>query len=185
MSRYRSFCFAVAVLLLVGFLAAAPASAGDRSRPPGYVDGSALIARAGEDALTVEISLHGALLRAITRADAELEKMAGGLESINAVIIDLENADSKEKVLQVVKEIQSDLRSKGWERLARIQEGSSLINVMLLNDDETIQGLVVLVVDQDEQQVIFANVAGVLDLAAIERLGEELDIPGLDEFGQR
>ena len=43
-------------------------------------------------------------------------------------------------------------------------------------------GLVVLVVNQDDQQVIFANVAGVLDLAAIEKLGEELDIPGFDEL---
>jgi len=182
MSRHRGFCSAAGVLLLFGLLAAVPAQAGDRSRPPGYVDGSALIARAGEDALTVEISLHGALLRAITRADAELEKMAGGLEMIHAVIIDLEHAESKEKVLQVVADIQAELRSKGWERLARIQEGSSHINVMLLNNEDTIQGLVVLVVNQDEQQVVFANVAGVLDLAAIERLGEELDIPGLDDL---
>ena len=179
-NRYRF--SVVAVLLLAGLLAAAPAGAGDRSRPPGYVDGSALIARAGEDALTVEISLHGALLRAITRADAELEKMAGGLESINAVILDLDQVASKEKVLQVVADIQSDLRSKGWERLARMKEGSSVINVMLLNDEETIQGLVVLVVDQEEGQIIFANVAGKLDLAAIERLGKELDIPGLDDL---
>ena len=179
-NRYRF--SAGAVLLLVGLLAVAPAGAGDRSRPPGYVDGSELIARAGEDALTVEISLHGALLRAITRADAELEEMAGGLESIHAVILDLEQVASKEKVLEVVSDIQSDLRSKGWERLARMKEGDSLINVMLLNDEETIQGLVVLVVNNEEQQIIFANVAGVLDLAAIERLGEELDIPGLDDL---
>ncbi len=39
-----------------------------------------------------------------------------------------------------------------------------------------------LVVNHEEAQVIFANVAGVLDLAAIEKLGEELDIPGLDEL---
>lgn len=178
MSRHPMSFFVIAVLLLV----VAPVMAGDRSRPPGFVDGSALIARAGEDALTVEISLHGALLRAITRADAELEEMAGGLESIHAVIIDLDDVASKQKVLDVVNEIQSDLRSKGWERLARMKEGGSVINVMLLNDDETIQGLVVLVVNQDDQQVIFANVAGVLDLAAIEKLGEELDIPGLDEL---
>ena len=63
MRRYRTDLPTIAVLLLVGLLSIGPAAAAERSRPAGYVDGSALIARAGEEALTVEISLHGALLK--------------------------------------------------------------------------------------------------------------------------
>jgi len=173
---------AIGAMLLVGALAMLPAAAGDRSRPAGYVDGSMLIDLAGEDALTVEISLHGALLKAITRADEDLDDLAGGLESINAVILDLENVPSRAKIREVVEDIQRDLRRRGWERLARVKEANSVVNVLVLNDAETIQGLVVLVVDEEDQQVIFANVAGVIDLAAIEKLGDELDIPGLDDL---
>jgi hypothetical protein len=183
MNRQPKICVAAVLLWIAALLGAADAPlAAERSRPPGYVDGASLIERAGEDALSVEISLHGALLKAITRADPELAKMAGGLESIHAVILDLEQVPSRDDVLGLVDRIQRDLRSSGWERLARMKEGGSLIQVMLLNDEESIQGIVVLVVDEDDDQVIFANVAGKLDLAAIERLGEEMDIPGLKEL---
>jgi hypothetical protein len=30
--------------------------------------------------------------------------------------------------------------------------------------------------------LVFANVAGVIDLAALERLGEEMDLPGLSDI---
>ena len=46
--------------------------------------------------------------------------------------------------------------------------------------DETIRGLVVMGLDGGDHKLIFTNVAGVLDLAAIERIGEELDVPGLE-----
>lgn len=173
---------ALGVMLLAGLLAAGPLEAGQRSRPPGFVDGSILIDLAGEDALTVEISLHGALLKAITGADPELKSLAGGLESIQAVILDLEETPASAKIREQVEEIQRELRRQGWQRLARVKESGSVVNVMVLNDAETIQGLVVLVVDENDKQVIFANVAGVLDLAAIERLGEEMDIPGLSDL---
>jgi hypothetical protein len=182
MKPNRFHACALGVILLAGVFAAGPLEAGQRSRPPGFVDGSILIDLAGEDALTVEISLHGALLKAITGADPELKNLAGGLESIQAVILDLEETPSSSKIREQVEEIQKELRRQGWQRLARVKEAGAVINVLVLNDEETIQGLVVLVVDESDQQVIFANVAGVLDLAAIERLGEEMDIPGLDDL---
>ena len=51
-------------------------------------------------------------------------------------------------------------------------------------------GLAVLVVetDEDEPQIVFANIAGNLDMAQIRRLssgsGLKLDLPGLDQLGK-
>ena len=45
-----------------------------------------------------------------------------------------------------------------------------------------ILGLVVMVAG-DDNEFVFANIAGTLNLAAIAKLGESLDIPGLDELG--
>jgi hypothetical protein len=36
----------------------------------------------------------------------------------------------------------------------------------------------------DGGELVFANIAGVLDLASIARLGETLEIPGLDQVGE-
>jgi len=171
---------ALGLMLLAGMLLTGPAEAAQKSRPPGFVDGSMLIDLAGEDALTVEISLHGALLKAITKFDSELDSLAGGLESIQAVILDLEEVSSADKIREQVDEMQRGLRREGWERLARVKESGSVVNIFVLNDVDTIQGLVVLIVDENDKQVVFANVAGVLDLAAIEKLGDGLGIPGLE-----
>jgi hypothetical protein len=40
----------------------------------------------------------------------------------------------------------------------------------------------VLVMDADEGQLVFANIAGELDLEAIGQLGEHLDFPGLQDL---
>jgi len=37
-------------------------------------------------------------------------------------------------------------------------------------------------VEDDEPVLVFANIAGVIDMKALEDLGEELDLPGLDEL---
>jgi hypothetical protein len=78
------------------------------------------------------------------------------------------------------------LTSKGWERIARIQdEGAQIKILVLLNEDEeTISGLIVMVLDADDDEpvLVFANVAGVIDLAALEELGEAFDVPGLEDI---
>jgi hypothetical protein len=43
-----------------------------------------------------------------------------------------------------------------------------------------VDGLVVLVFDKDEGEVVFANLVGTIDLAKIGDLDGTLDIPGLD-----
>jgi hypothetical protein len=55
--------------------------------------------------------------------------------------------------------------------------------VLARTADDKIQGLVVMIVDENERNVVFANLAGTLDLAAIERIGGDMQLPGLDRLG--
>jgi hypothetical protein len=124
---------------------------------PGFIDGSAFLALASDDCTTVEVNLHGALLRAILGIDPELKEAVGGLESIHELV------------------------DRDWEVLTRIKDGESNVTVLVLNDEESIQGLAVLVADAGGHEIVFANIAGTVDLAAIAKLGESLEIPGLDQ----
>ncbi len=169
-------------LLLFVALAPALALAGSGKRSPGFVDGTEFIDIAGDESVTVEVSIQGALLKALTGIDPELAKLAGGLESIHAVILQLDDKDVAKRVADMMRQTERGLLKRNWERLAIVKDHGSEVRVLVLNDEETIQGLVVMVADTEEDQMVFANISGVIDLAAISRLGESLDIPGLDKL---
>ena len=175
-------CARVVWIFVLLFIAAAPVLAEGRERSPGYVDGSLFLDLATEDTTTIEINLSGAILQAIASTDEDLKQLAGGLESIHAVILEFTDEGRVAKVQELLRQTEKQLRDKGWEVLTRIKEGAGRVTVLVLNDGEAIQGLVVLVSDGGE--VVFANIAGVIDLNAIAKLGESFDIPGLGEIVQ-
>lgn len=172
----------VSCLLLV--LVSSPVIAESKSldEVPGYVDGAAFVELAGDDAVTVEISIHGGLLKMLGSVDPELEELMGGLESIHAVILEAKDDETAAKILDLMRRIERRLLGQGWERLARVRDDDSEVKVLVLNDEEAILGLVVMVAG-DDGEFVFANIAGTLNLAAIKTLGESLDIPGLNELG--
>ena len=179
----RSMALLAGCLLLPALLVS-PAIAEKSSweKHPGFVDGDAFVQLVGEDAVTIEVSLYGSLLTAILKIDPELESMAGGLESIHAVIVEVEDGELAAKLLDLMRKTERDLIGKGWQRLVRIKEDGGEVKVLVLNDDESILGLAVLVAG-DDHEFVFANIAGTINLAAIAKLGEKYDIPGLDELG--
>ena len=171
----------VAGLVLLGLLAVTPLEAGNtREKAPGFVDGSKFSQMVGDDSVSVEVSLHGALLKAVARIDPELSRLVGGLESIQAIVLSVPG-DAGKGVADKLREMESDLLDKkGWEKLLAVREEQADIRILVLNDEEKILGLVVLVLDRGEGEMVFVNIAGDIDLAAIGELGEALDLPGLD-----
>lgn len=148
---------------------------------PGFVDGTVFLDMVGEDNVRVEVSISRSLIKIITAAHPDLEELAGGLESIHAVIAEL-NPDTEKRALDAIRSLDRRLASKGWQRVARVRDEGSEVKVLVLDDGEAIEGLVVMVVERDEGEVIFVNIAGRVDPAAIQRIGSGLAIPGLDEL---
>ena len=184
-NRIRSFGATACTILLVGLLAASPALARREAleKIPGYVDGSSLIEIAGEESVSVQVSIGGALLKALTSWNPDLAELVGGLQSIQAVILDVPEGDKADRIKKLMLKTQRDLMGKGWQQLAVIRDEGSQVTVLVLNDEETIKGLVVLISDSDASEIVFTNVAGVIDLAALSKLGESMNIPGLEDLG--
>ncbi len=189
-NRMKSASYALSAALIM--LALTPSASAQRrtrdaSRHPGYVDGSAFAELAGEDDNVIEISISGSLLKmlsgAISETSEELGEVLAGINSINAVVVEL-NRGNGEKAVRLARSTAKELVGDGWEQLVRVQEkGDTNVVVLAHNDGEDIDGLVVLVVEADDQ-VVFANVAGTIDLAGLAKLGMNFDVGGLEELSQ-
>jgi hypothetical protein len=175
--------------LLCGLLAlglAAPLQAADEFKNhPGYVDGSRLLSLADDDTSTVEVSLNGAILRALISFDPELKQIAAGLESIHAIVLDFDDEESAQVARggDLLREIEKSLVGREWQMITKIKDEGTNVSVLVQSDAELIGGLVVLISGGDGE-LVFANIAGDIDLEAIAKLGEKLDIPGLEHLDE-
>ena len=181
---------AVTTAVLGVIVLAAPALAGSKDveirRHPGFIDGSAFAALAGEDSELVEVNIGPSLLKAIARGakqDHEAAAVLSGLLNVSAYIVELDGADAVSRATKMIGDIVQTLDRSGWERLVKVRDRGELVNVYIRNSDELVDGLVVLVFDRNENQVVFANLVGSIDLAKIGDLDGALDIPGLDALG--
>lgn len=148
---------------------------------PGFVDSSVFVQLAGgEEAVTLEIAIHKSMIALTCAAlEPELRDAICGLESINAVRVKIEGESTGARASEVIAGTEKRLFARGWERLAKVREEDADIRVLVLNDETSISGLVVMVLDRGEGELIFANVAGRLDLEAIQKFGDKMNIPGL------
>ena len=178
-TRNRQACRLLGLALVVG-LALAPGAAAQRG--PGYVGSQSFIDIAGDDGVTLQVSISKSLLTLVGNADPEIKKLVGGLESIEAVILDLGRPGVTDRARTALKETESRLRKRGWETMVIVREDETDLRVMILNDETAIQGLVVMIVDTDEGQMIFANIAGELDLSALEEIGDTFGVPHLGDI---
>lgn len=156
----------------------------DWSRHPGYVDGSAFAELAGEDDTLIEVSIRGPLLemvsKALSHSDEGVSKLLEDIVSISAVIVEVE--DNADRARRMTSEMIDRLNEKGWERLVRIRDDDANVVVFVLIDDGDINGLTVIVTERNEGKLVFANIAGQINLDAIGELGANFGIPGLGEL---
>jgi len=157
----------------------------ETAKLPGYVDGTPFLDLASEDGELVEVSLSRSILSMFCgAAEGEEPDVAGiacGLEWIGAVVIGIgEQSGNEEQARELIEQTEEALLGKGWERLVRVQEKDEILRVLMLPSGKSVLGLVVLVVEEDE--IVFANVAGEIDMAQLRKLGDQMDIPGLEEL---
>lgn len=175
-------------LVLCAALSAGPAVVAADRPARGLVDGSPFSEFADLGVEVVEIHVPSALLAAISRGmqdDPDAASVISRLDAVEAVIVGFgENPDPKvvERARDLVQRTEKRLAREGWERVVRIREAGDMMNVFVLGDGEMVDGLVVVGFEsgEGENEMIFANIAGRIDLAQIGALGESFDIPGLE-----
>ncbi len=173
------------VLCMALVLPIAGAALRAQSPPPGRVDGSIFLELADETGEEVEISVGGAILHALSSAFAGKDDSAAAtiasLESVDALIVTI-RPEKLDTARGEMRRIESTLEKEGWKRLARARDRSSLVVVLVLERSEKIHGLVVMVFDSEEREMVFTNITGLIDLTALGELGDSLNLPGLDKI---
>jgi hypothetical protein len=164
----------------------APGVANDQ---PGYVDPKAFLELAGDDNLDVEVTIGPAMVRlmssAIRESEPDLHEALSGLAGLYTAIIDVSDETLRTRSDTLVRDTIARLEKGGWERLARVRDESSNLNVLVHGlNEETIDGLLVLILDKSDETVVFVNLHGKIDLAHLQAIAEQMDVPGLDEIGR-
>ncbi len=156
---------------------------------PGYVDPGAFLELAGDDNLDVEVTIGPSMVRlmssAIRESEPDLYEALQGLVGLYTAIIDVSDEALRERGDVLVRDTLRKLERGGWERLARVRDESSNLNVLVHGlNEETIDGLLVLILDKSDQTIVFVNLHGKIDLAHLQAIAEQMDVPGLDEIGK-
>ena len=158
----------------------------DHKDHPGYVDGSAFAELAGDDSTLIEVSIHGALLKTVASALAHaheneaIAEFIGGIISIHAVVVE-DSDDDDGDAGKIAAEIAGELKKNGWDQVAKVREDGESVTVLILLDDENDDSLagITVMVSESGGKIVFANIAGRINLSIVGKLSKGLDIPGL------
>lgn len=179
----RCLSIVAALLLVVGALGTTRAQsplAGD----PGYVDLSRVDSWFDADP-TIAIDVEGELLSLVSDAshnsDPEFARLLRDLKAIHVRGYSLDDA-SIETIRQRTDALAQELERQGWSRALFVRDDDSTSRIYLRQTDDGIAGLTALTVDDADGRTVFINVVGPLHPDDLNRLGDELDVDGIDDM---
>ncbi len=185
--RFPALAFRLALAAMV-LLPAVPALAGNPDGAVrGVVDGSFLerFAPRDDDGTFVEVSLTKPLLelaaQVLEAQDPRVAEMVRQLDSVSARVIELPDGDETlDEATRAFREVAGRLHENGWQVLAKVRDGGDEIHVLALPGGDTVDGLTVMVRSSDGE-LVFANIAGKIDLSRLAEVLGALNVPGIGE----
>ena len=151
----------------------------------GYVDGATFRALVDDTKDVVEVNLDGAILQAVANSgssdrDAGHSKdLFAKLKAIHAVIGTVKGPAAA--ALSLVQKTDQTLVAAGWQRITRITDATSSISVLTHTVGDHVDGLVALIFSSDDKELVFANLAGEIDVSQLGEIGKRFNVPGLDQ----
>lgn len=172
--RYTQALLIILVILLTG-----PAYAA----VPGFVDLEFI--NIPDDADEIQDIDLGPVLKDVVRDAkanddleiAELLSMVTNLR-MRAYSLDKYTTDEAREYKDVVAK---RLKADDWNTLMKFKDGDELVTISTKYHDDNMVGLTV-VVFEPEEEVLFINVVGDLDLGKLMRLASEMDTDDLEEY---
>ncbi len=166
----------------------ATVAAGTRGEtlPPGQIDfGDFAPPSSGGE--FVEVNLTSSLIslaaRFVEKADADVAQLLSGLHLVRVNVIGLDDSNRPE-LEKRIQGVRKQLDGKGWERIVTAQKEGQDVSVFLKTQNkDTVQGVVVMVLDGDKQAV-FVNVVGNIKPDQLALLGDKLNIDQLKKAGE-
>jgi len=142
-----------------------------------------------EDGSFVEIRVNNGLINMAARlaetSEPEVAKILGGLKSIRVNVIKFEEGEKgeKKKVTSRIESIRKQLDDQEWERVVRVKEDNEDVGIYAkLKGDESIEGVVVTVIEENEAVLI--HVDGSIRPEELAQVGERLNIEPLKHLGE-
>jgi hypothetical protein len=184
MNALRALAFLFLTLGMSASLAVRAASPASGSG--GYVDGAMFRALVDDTKDIVEVNLDGAILQALAAfggSDSDpshTKEVFGKLKAIHAVIGTIKGASGP--ALALVQKTDQALVAKGWQRITRISNPNSTITVLTHTVGDRVDGLVALSFDGTDNELVFANLAGEIDVTQLGEIGKRFNVPALDHL---
>jgi len=180
-------CLIAAALGTAMLSVAIAANARGENLPPGQVDfGTFSPAASGGEFVEVNVSssLISLAARFLEKDEPEVAKLLNGLHLVHVNVIGV-SEENRAELESKAQKIRKQLDSNGWERVVMAQQKDQNVGVYLKTQDkDTVQGLVVTVMDGNKQAV-FVNVVGDIKPEQLSLLGERLHIEPLKHLGKK
>lgn len=131
----------------------------------------------------VEVNLSPAMLKFAARIakhqDPDAADIVGDIQRIRVNVVGLDDANRAAN-LEKIEAIRSKLEKAGWHRMVTVRENDKddVAIFAKLKDEETIEGLVVTVIDR-KGEAVFVNIVGSINADKIGALAEKYDIEPL------
>ena len=167
-----------AATLALAFLPASRATTPE----PGYVDMGQF--SPSENGQFVEVNLSPGLLKFVAKITAakepETAALIGNLRQVRVNVVGLDDKN-RSSTLDRINSIRHKLAKEGWSQIVSIREKEGGDNVDIhvkQNADESIDGLVVTVIDR-KGEAVFVNIVGNITADQLGLIAEKFDIDPL------
>jgi Na+-translocating ferredoxin:NAD+ oxidoreductase RnfG subunit len=135
----------------------------------------------------VEVNLTSSLIslatKFIAKEQPEIADLLNGLQLVRVNVVGLDD-DNRADLEKRIHALRKDLDGKGWERIVVAQQEDQDVSVYLkTKNKDTVQGLVVTVID-GKKQAVFVNVVGNIKPEQLSMIGEKLNIDPLQKLGK-
>lgn len=155
-----------------------------RAAEPGYVDLGSL--KLPDDAQFVEVNLGAPLLKfasaVVAKHDPDAAALLRSLKHVHVNVVGL-NDTNRTDATQRVQTFRKELEAQGWQRVVTVREAKKSDDVVVfakMGADDSVEGLVVTVLESGEGQAVVVNVVGNIKPEQLAALSKHLDIQGLD-----
>jgi len=152
---------------------------------PGFVDVGQLMASAKGKFVEVNLSTNMLKFAAklAARQEPEAAELIGNLKRIRVNVVSLDDTNRKDAVAQI-ESIRRKLEAQGWTQMVTVreQEGGDNVDIHVKqHGDDTIEGLVVTVIDH-KGEAVFVNIVGNINADQISKVAENLNIEPLKQI---
>ncbi|MEI6393275.1 MAG: DUF4252 domain-containing protein [Verrucomicrobiota bacterium] len=135
----------------------------------------------------VEINVSDCLIslatRLVEKEEPEIAQLLKGIHLVRVNVIGLDDQNRPELEKRIAG-IRKDLDAKGWERLVTARQQAQDVGIYLkTSNKDTVEGLVVLVM-QGNKQAVLINVVGNIKPEQLSLLGDRLHIDELKKAGK-